>query len=576
MAENIVSQKIVLDGREYIQTLKAVNAEVKSTTAQANKDFTEHSKVIAQNEKQIKTWANAFKNEMVEAGKSMRDNVLTGLKAMTLGAGTMAFKKGIEDATVSLFSFSKAFAEIKSKSNASASELDKWQNSLRSIATKTTANVDSIAESFNMLFNEVGNKDELLDIMGSLGNAAAMGNGNAAQMAAQVQQAMHNEGKSMTKANVDEYLNATNVLRRNAVGVNNLENASGVLSGINTKGTGLNMRQIANFMSAATAASGNAAGVDAVKSLITNDLEKSVRLSAALGLKQNKQGQLDLSSLGSSEYAKKVMGLGSNDQQRLLSIKSITGASDDAAQAFLDIAKKSGVFGQALDKASHDTEKFEDSAEKAKDNLENAYKGMMNSITEQLSYIIKPLEGPIKSVMNAVKGSPLLMGAAGLATAGIGGALIRSLGKSVFGKLPGMGLASGVAEGKALEQAGVQPVFVVNASEIGGGGIAGAAGSMGGFLGKAGLVGLAAGAGVGVGSYINDKLDENADTNKFGQKFTLAEKAMAKVIPEWAGGMSSQQYKENYTAVKIEIDTKDPMFTAKPKATDNQRSGSVH
>jgi hypothetical protein len=532
------------------------------------------------------------------AGRNFRDNLVAGGKLLTLDAGIRAFHHASNEAVAMSFSFSKAFAEIKSKSNASQTELSKWQSSLKDISVKTTANVDSMAESFNMLFNEVGNKDELLNIMESVGNAAAMGNGNAAAVAAQVQSAMHNEGKAMTKGNVEEYLNSANILRRHGVGIEHMENANEALAGINTKGTGLDSRTIANLMAAATQTAGSKAGTEAIKTLITSDLEKAVMLSSTLGLSRNKSGQLDLSSLGSADFSKKVLGLGNTDQMRKYVLKSITGASDEAAQALLDIAHKTDKFGTELRKAASDTETFQKSAEKAKDNLESTYKGMINAIIRDISKLLQPLETPLKSVMKTVTESPTAMGAAAVGTVAIGGALLRSILKSgALGKVLGgagmeasnaASLTKNVGIGQALKQLGVQPVYVVNAQEIGqnmsmtpdaikdllGNKGPGDVASTGAKVGGGALLSRLAMAAGAAGVLLSMGNSDEDESSGRGQKAMLKRQRDDERMRDF-GNTGPVPYKPEPMTIKLELDSKDPGYLLRPKATDNVRDARV-
>lgn len=615
MADNEIKQKVSLDIKEHSDNLKKAQNNVKSSMDEMNKDLTNNSKQFVQNESQIKQWSHSAMDEIKKASKAFKDNLMTGAKAMTLDAGYRVYREASADAVKMAFSFSKAFSEIKSRANVSERDLDKWGKGLRSIATDTTANLDSMAESFKELFSEVGDKDELMKIMGSLGSAAAMGDGDVTKVSSQVKKSLQDQGKPMTKGNVDEFLNASNVLRRNGSGFSSLEQsmgAMGSLSGSDIKNSGLSTRKIAEMMAAATKTTGNARGTEAISTLLkgSSNFESSIRLSAGLGLKRDQSGKLDMGSLGSAEYSKKVMSMGGTDQMRLMVIKEITGASDEAAQAFLDIAKKGETFQSSLGDAAKDTETFAQSAAKSKDNLENAYKGMINSIIENVSKLISPLEKPLMGVMDTIKEHPVAMGAAGAGALAMGGFLMKSLTGDLLGK-GGIGgaasLAKNVGIGQALKQMGVQPVYVVNASDIGKdqttlpgavkdllggtvgeGGAIGKAGGMlkgkGAFLGKAGMVGLA-GAGL---DYAGDKLTESGHEN-WGHAANVGGEALegaamgamlgsfVPVIGNVVGAAVGGAIGAGHALYKIhvEVDSKDPGLFGRPKAADNPRDAKV-
>jgi hypothetical protein len=88
------------------------------------------------------------------------------------------------------------------------------------------------------------------------------------------------------------------------------------------------------------------------------------------------------------------------------------------------------------------------------------------------------------------------MVAAGVGMSAVGGLLMGGGLNSLLAKIPGGGMAKGMMGAEMAKQAGIQPVYVTNAKEIGGGGgvpgMGGAAG-LGGKLGAAaGVVGAAA------------------------------------------------------------------------------------
>lgn len=131
------------------------------------------------------------------------------------------------------------------------------------------------------------------------------------------------------------------------------------------------------------------------------------------------------------------------------------------------------------------------------------------------------------------------IGASFLALRGIFGAFT-----GVMSKVPVIGKFFGGGGGRGPSGGAGDPLYVVPM----GGGLAGALGGAGGLglLGKAGLVGAAGVAGYGIGTGINSLADKYGHTNKYGQEYNAYEKGMAKVLPHWAGGMTSEQYSDTY------------------------------
>jgi hypothetical protein len=356
----------------------------------------------------------------------------------------------------------------------------------------------------------------------------------------------------------------------------------------------MSVRQIANLMSAGSQAAGGASGADAIKSLTAKNLNDAPGVAAALGLNLDKDNNIDISSIGKKGFLSHLKGMNDKEASTLLTGLNI---SQKDASAFIEMAKHSDKFSQALDQATHDTKTFSQSAEESKDNLDNAYKGMINGITEMFTKGAKALglEGLAKGGMKAIGDNPLVAGGAMLGSAALAGILIKSLGggRGILGKIPGLGflkdqagLASGVAKGKALQAGtGVTPVYVTNASEIGGGGDSGLPGGaaglsmMGGFASKLlplltnplVLAGIAAIAGT---AYATS--DSSGGKNQYGQKYSAFEKMLGKLDPT----MSKEEYRRTFTDVgdnptgpiKLEADW-NSTFTVRPSMTQLERNG---
>ena len=600
--DNVTLQKIQIDVESATTNLRKLNNDLKTLLTDNNKSLNDSSKSFKQNETQIKSWGESATDQLKKYGEASLANIKLGAQALTLDLGRKAINASAKDAINMAFSFSKAFAEIKSRSNASTGDLEKWRSSLMQISVDTTANMDSMAESFKDLFSSVKNPDELLKVMSSIGDAAAMGDGDATKVSTNVKATLQGQGREVNKANVDDVLASSDVLRRKGDGYGNETEALGAMSGIRGQdiaNSGMSMRQVANYMSAASKTSGGAVGGDVIKTLLagSSTLESQLKLQAGLGLKAGKNGKLDLSSLGGAEYSKKVMSMGSNDQIRRLSLKGITGASDDVVQAFLNIAKDGSKFRDSLNDAQTDTQTFAESVAGATDNAENAYKKFNNTLIKGVSDIFGGFEKPTKDFMqgNVASAAGGVMGAGDQALKGIGahpglvaGALVTSLAggallKGVFGKIPGLGMAKGAAQGQVAKAMGANPVYVINAEEIGED-VGDATGKTMSPFGTAlkgigsGLGGVAAAAGIGfaIGEVINGYLDSHQRENASGQKYTSVEKGIAKVIPEFLGGMSKDQYNDTYNnekKIQVELVSKDKHFNIVPSGNQLPRDG---
>jgi len=618
MSEKNLTQKVSLDSSKYVEGIKKANTETKSATTEMNKSMTENSKVMAQNESQVKKWGQSVSKEFEDYGKKMKENIGLGARALTLDLGSKAIKKAASDAVEMAFSFSKAFAEIKSRSNASEQDLQKWKKSIMQISGETTANMDSMAESFKDMFSSVKNPDELLKIMGVIGNAAAMGDGDATKVSGFVKSTLQGQGRAVNLANVNDVLGASDVLRRNGNGFKDIDDAMeamGSVSGQSLQKSKLSEKELASIMAGATkTGSSKENSIKAISDLISisnNGLTEGSVLASVLGTNKltDKSGKFDISKLGTKGAYQRLLGYGGGDENKAREVFSkISGLSAESSDAIFNMVKNFDELNGTVKQAGKDQKKFSESAEEAKDNLVNAYSGFKNKLITGVTDIVGGFEKPFKSLlkgniveamsetpgaigkgMKGVAEHPGLVGA-GLLTVAGGGMLL----KNVLSKIGiGGGLASGVAEGKALEKAGITPVYVVNGSEIGKNfktsfeeamnnstTAATGAGAKGmGLLGKLGMVAGAGLLGAGAGSLIDEYATDNGTTNKYGQKYNVFEKGMAKLVPESLGGMSKEEYEDTYGSksqvVKVEIDVKHPGFMARPTAADNARDARV-
>jgi hypothetical protein len=604
MAETTIVQKIILKVEEFSASLKKATADTKTATDDMNKAMTGNSKVLSQNEEQVKKWGKSVGDELSKVGEKFVDNLKTGAKAMTLDAGRDAIKQAGRDAVGMAFHFSKAFAEIKSRSNASSADLEKWQRSLMQTSANVGANMDSMAESFKDMFSSVSNPDELLKIMDSVGKAAAMGDGDTTKVSNNVMGALKGQGKEVNKTNVDEYLHSADVLRRHSQ-FGSMDESMGAMSSMNQAEvgrSGLSQRELANAMAAMTATSDKTKGVAGLSALMhanDNGLTEGSVLASILGTGHSlsgKDGKFDISKL-QGKYGNLLKMGGGTDKGAMEVFKKVSGLSGNEAEGIVMAMKNSDKLGKELASAANDTKTFAKSAEEGADNLEQSYKKFENGLILGVTDILGGFQKPLKALLSgdiggAISGSGSALSQAGsgimnhkalvagaIGTTAIAGSLITSL----IGKIGGpASTAVGVAKGKALQAAGVQPVFVVNASEIGGGGggLGAAAGGMG-FMGKLGLVGGAGALGYAAGSALEEYSTEHGSKNKYGQKSSFAEKGLAKLLPEWAGGMTKEQYHDSYDEAKpqkveVEIKLEADGFSARPTSKGMNRDGRNH
>ena len=607
MANNTVTQTIKLNVEPYTGPLNKLRTESKSVHTEVQTDLLRNSAAHKQNEDQVKKWGSTVTAELVKYKNSALENLSAGAKAMTLGFGGKAINKATNDAIALAFSFSKAFSEIRSMGKGSEADLASWEKSIRSISEKTGAHMDSMGVAFRNFAQSVKDPGQLMGVMASIGKAAAMGDGDATRVQGTVMKSLQVQGKDINTENVDDMLHSADVLRRHGNGMGSIEDSLDSMGGMDqnaVRRAGLSSRDLANSVSALTQAGGGKeqgmAGMTGLLNLFDDKKEKLAQFEAIAGGVTNGNGQLDLHKLkGKYSHLAEAGGGGDDGAKRMLGLAGLSGQD---LEGILAAMKNADKLGEELDSAAKDTTTFAKSAEEGADNLGVAYEkfksGLVNGVTDILGGFRDPIKKFLKGDFGGALGST--PGAMGHALNGIishPGLAVGTLatvmgGGALIGKLMGGGGGGGVVGGlmnKVLGK-GQQHVWVDNAAEIQGigmsalrgggmGGLGEAAGGMG-FMQKAGMVGMAAGVGIAIGSAADEFATEHASTNKYGQKANIFEKGLAKVIPEWMGGMNAKDYHDSYDEapqkVVVEIHSKDPAFSGVPKSTDLNRNASGH
>ena len=198
------------------------------------------------------------------------------------------------------------------------------------------------------------------------------------------------------------------------------------------------------------------------------------------------------------------------------------GFSEEAAQALVRLLERSQAAKEAQKRAMGEREgTMQEGVQQSRglmDNLGSVKNWVTGTIGEYIAPVVDKANQVVGKAAQSTAGSALLMGG-GFMAAAAGAFGLSKLGKAMGGKFGGAGnLAAAGARAAALEQITGQktvPVFVVNASEIGGGGsgkIAEAAADMSksaNLMAKVGILGAAGAAGFGIGTVLNDIIDKN-------------------------------------------------------------------
>lgn len=266
-------------------------------------------------------------------------------------------------------------------------------------------------------------------------------------------------------------------------------------------------------MSVAESVAGPGATSGLTKFLKAGMLERLPAQMQGFGKIFTKEGGIDIKGL--KEFSKEFKRIPGDARA---SLKTFGNLTDDEAQGITNLLERTDQLEGALGTLANASDDYADKFQKNMtmteafsanlNKVKGLFAGPMTAATQGLTHLLSKTSGSTGGAAAIVGGGALLT--AFMAKAGLG----------TIGKALGMGgLAKGAMGGAIAKQMGAQPVYVVNASEIGGGGGLGGAGGIlsggGGLLsmlktapilsGVGALgVGAAGAAGYAAGSAINE------------------------------------------------------------------------
>ncbi len=236
------------------------------------------------------------------------------------------------------------------------------------------------------------------------------------------------------------------------------------------------------------------------------------------------------------------------------------GFSPEAAEGLVRLAengKQAADVMQQLNDASRDTEQVYKSNRTLLESFNSSLNRVKGFLGGPLSKVSQGLTDMLGGASGSDLGAAAVVGGSGLLAAVLAGGGLRGLGK-------GLGIG-GLAKAGAVETLTgreVQPVYVTNASEIGGGaaeGLAGMAKMKGaaGLLGKAGAIGGAGAAGYALGSEVLNPLIDTYTQGKTSEGFegSAVERLIFK-LDKLMGGQSAKAIEQGIAAqqrVKVEV-----------------------
>lgn len=436
---------------------------------------------------------------------------LTGLTGTVagLGVGFSAINALMNSARMD-----KGLTQIRQTAGMTRAEVQQLRGELYRMARQTGSNVEQLQAGFGQLVAGGLQFDQALPTIDAINTAMAVTDATATDLAAALQSAQTHFGFDLSRPGAAlDILDKMTVAGR--AGVIELQDLSGAFAAaaVNANKAGLSFEQtLALFEGLGTATTKDRLGtlVDSTLRLFTNDRYRR-EAQKATGVSfynrdGSQRGPLEVLQEIQQAYAKLT-----TDRERDRFIANAFGQTDLDTQKGIQLAMSEGKLGEILQIAAQ----VEDASgvlkrdlPEAIDNAVDASARLKAVMGEAGDRFAQPVNRAVIQAIDYLTGTgdgQLGLGGEQVAGLAMAGGLTALLAKRMGGRgIDALfnrfgGTAGGVAAGKALEAtAGVQPVYVVNASEIGGGIVAaGGLPGAGGAGGKPGALSKLAGASVG-------------------------------------------------------------------------------
>ena len=415
------------------------------------------------------------------------------------------FAKDISEGTKQVFEMERAFDKLNTRLKLSGNGLKDFKKQVGDAVAGTGQKLQDVLPGVESASARGGIKspEQLTAIADVLGKARAVTGEDTGALSETIVEILKSQGREVNSQTFKETMDALQGTR--VAGAFGSANEAGTaieqLSPF-AKQLGMGTREMGGM--AAMASKSGSAGQDILKQIMEkgSTIGGQAQMNAAFGVDLFKNGKMNASALGKIDKGR----FGSMSQQVMGEATGIGGATGADLSRFIDAFKGGmGDYNKTVEGANENMTQFA----LATDNLaseidqfkEHAKNAGLQIMSDMSSVGHSLLHGDFKGAGAGLKraGGDIMdnkgtIGMAMAVTAGIGMLTGGSL-KSLLGKVGGGGTAMGVAKGKLMQEAaGVTPVFVTNASEIGIGAGGGVMDKLGSLLPKAG--GAAAAGGV--------------------------------------------------------------------------------
>lgn len=526
---------IDLDPKKVTDAMSDIAAEVKKLSEKIDSALgKEAPKSIAKFEDAAERGTNKISTFFRNMGTRMKEDLKTAFDVGKLLAG-IKIGESFAAGTHQILDMERAFDRLNTRLKLTSRQMTDFKKQVGSRVSATGQKLEDVLPGVETASAKGGinSPEQLSSIAESLAKAKATTGEDTSALSETIVEILKSQGQKITGASFKQTLDALQSTRvHGAFGTAGEAGHAIESMAPYAKKMGLGTRELGGL--AAAASRSGASGQDILRQLMEkgSSIGGQEQLNAVFGTQLFKKGKLDagaFQNINKDRYGK-------YSQQVLGEASGMTGASGGDLSRFIDSMKEGmGDFNKVAQGANETADQFQTATDNLASKIDRFKEGAKESgreIGESFALLGKDIvEGHLGAIMGDIKGvgktayenKGTLMSAAGLA--GMGALLAGSGANKLLSKLPGIGgMLGGIAGGEAAKAAGIQPVYVTNASEIGGGGLGkdiaggllGTVTKLGKFAGgAAGVLGAGA-AGYGAGTLVNDQIDKMTGGNGIG------------------------------------------------------------
>lgn len=524
--------KIDLDPRKTIDALNDLVLESKNLADKVEESLGKNAvKAIGKLEEAAEKGTAKVSSYFRNLGSRVKEDLKTAFDATGILAGAK-FANELASGTKQVFEMERAFDRLNTRLQLTSRQMQEFKKQVGSKIAATGQKLEDVLPGVETAAAKGGVKspEQLAEIGEALGRAKATTGEETGGLADTVVEILKSQGKAVTGKAFKETLDALQATRVSGAFKTAAEAGTAVkditqgISPKQLKEMGLGTREMGGLAAQASrAGEGGQAILQHILHMATQAGGKDL-VNSIFGANIFKGGKLDPTALTRinkqkfGQYSEQTLASATGTDQAGLSrfVDAFKGDMADFTKVVKGSNETADQFESATDNLASSIDRFKERTKEAAREVGSSISKLGNDI---LHGSTKEMLSDVKEVAKTAYQNKGQIAAAGLMSAGIGvlaGGGLRGLMK----KIPGGGVLSGLAGGQLAKAAGIQPVYVTNASEIakdtsinstdsvldkmgkmatGGGGAMDKLGKFGKIAGAAGLVGTAVGVGAAAG-----------------------------------------------------------------------------